>query len=202
MKWQLLTVQYSQFNMHTYMSQNIHLCTNDTEGKINMIHGISRMPCRETGCTTDPCWKLFLSVAHSSPLSRVWRYSTAGHTSSLIVSVSLCMCVFLPCECALLCQACQMCSCPLEEPQMMRSIRAQLRNQRSKAVMHLMLGVVMETQGADFPLHWLPLVYRHFKITSKRGNWKMGGKISQVAKKMVRRHSKTHNEIFTVTPYN
>lgn len=44
----------------------------------------------------------------------------------------------------------------------MRSIKSDQSNHRNKPVMHLMLGVVMETHGADFPLHWLPSDYRYF----------------------------------------
>lgn len=125
---------------------------------------------RSVGCHVErdppkgPCLKLFLSDAHLHfpPFEDVAPH--VSHTPSLIVSLCVCVCV---CVCAreraLLCQACQMCFCPLEEARTMRSIRAQLSNRGSKPAMHLMLGVVMETRGADFPLHWLPSVYGHFK---------------------------------------
>ena len=96
-------------------------------------------------------------LCSTSPLSPFEDVALhVGHTPSLIC-VCACVCV---CACALLCQACQMYSCPLEEARTMRSIRAQLSNHRTKPAMHLMLGVVMETRGADFPLHWLPSVCR------------------------------------------
>ncbi len=156
------------------------------------------MPCRERDPPTVPCLKPFLSATHLhfSHLKMWHCMSAIRHLwSCLHVSVALCVCVCVcvyACERALLCQACQMRSCPLEEARTMRSIRAQLSNRRSKPVMHLMLDVVMETQGADFPLHWLPSVYGHFLNYFQERQLKDGrGKISQVTTKIVRRHSKT-----------
>lgn len=189
---------------------DINLCINDLQRGHALLCQM-----RSVGCHVEreilpqfPVWSFFSRLR--IPTFPIWRCGTACRPYAISDHVCVSACQLFVCVCRRLwaCPAVSSMSNVLLSPwraRTMRSIRAQLSNWGSKPVMHLMLDVVMETRGADFPLHWLPSVYSHFLNYFQGRQLKDGrGKISEVSTKILRRHSKTQkyrNEKFTVTPY-
>ena len=113
---------------------------------------------------------------HSPPFEDVALH--VDHTPSLITSVRWRVCVSarvgVPCRVKHVKRA----LVPLKRPERWDQSERNWATREANPVMHLMLGVVMETQGADFPLHWLPSVCRHFlklfpRKPIERWEWKL-----------------------------
>lgn len=118
----------------------------------------------------------------------VWSFSlcTSSYTPSLIIpAIQVCfLCFLCVCVCArictrepaLLCQACQMCSCPPEEARTMRSIRVQLSNGEKRTSDALNVGCCHGNTGCRFSTSLAAIGPQAFlKMISKKYNWKMGG---------------------------